>query len=122
MANPTFQDNIKTAIAAHGVWKVDLDQAVATGASHRKVDESKRDDACTFGKWLRTVDGGHKGPEYTKVMDLHARFHQEAAHVLSLALAGKKDEARKALDILGPFASTSASLTRAMVDWSKASG
>ena len=122
MSDPALQEAIKAGIAAHGAWKVDLDNAVATGASHRKLDDSKRDDLCALGKWLRTLNGAQQGEEYKKVMDLHAKFHTEAAKVLEMALAGKKDQAMKALDIMGPFSMTSGNLTRAMMDWSKKAG
>jgi hypothetical protein len=121
MAEPTFAEQIKGAIAAHSMWKGELDAAIATGKSNRDVNVVKKDDACAFGHWLHgTVDAQHKkGEDFSKVKDLHAKFHQAAASVLTLALAGRKDDAKKAMGQGTPFADTSASLTRAMMEWGK---
>jgi hypothetical protein len=121
MADPTFSEQIKSAIAAHSMWKAELDSAIATGKSTHNPATVKKDDQCNFGKWVHDkVDIQHKqGESFSKVKDLHQKFHDAAANVLTMALAGKKDEARKAMGQGTAFGEASANLTRAMMEWNK---
>lgn len=40
------------AIAAHGQWKVRLQQAIDTGQSEWSVEQVTVDDQCVLGKWI----------------------------------------------------------------------
>ena len=59
---------------------------------------------------------------YKTVHDLHARFHLEASHVLELALAGRREDAKSAMAMGSPFATVSSKLTTALTAWKKAMG
>jgi len=114
---------IRKAISAHGFWKHHLREAIASGSSEMTPAHVEADNECVFGKWLHSLptpdrDSAH----YDTVHSLHAAFHKEAAKVLRLALMGAKTEASHALESGGTFASASAALTRAMMDWRKTVG
>lgn len=120
-AGGEFAQQIDRAIGAHGMWKTRLKDAVTTGVSEFNVETVKVDNRCEFGRWLHQEASvqTRADPRYAQVRTLHAQFHQEAAAVLAQALAGKQTEARAALALRSPFASASARLTQAMVDWRK---
>ena len=111
-------EHINKAIAAHGRWKTHLRQAIETGKSEWKADSVRSDSLCDFGKWLHSCSSAEKATErWTKIRDLHAEFHREAARILTLALAGRKSEAEGAIALGSHFSKTSADLTLALVSW-----
>ena len=113
-------ETIQKAIGAHGMWKARLKTAIATGKSEFQVTNVKVDNLCEFGKWLYALPVQERtSPAGKAVQDLHAKFHQEAAKVLDLALRGQKADAEKAIELGSEFAKTSADLTRAMMNWQK---
>jgi hypothetical protein len=113
-------DQINKAIAAHGMWKVRLRQAVHEGKSEFTVARVSVDNQCDFGKWLYSLPPtDHQSPSWKKVHDAHAKFHKEAAHVLELALSGSKAEAESGLGNEAPFTKISVELTGAMMEWKK---
>ena len=113
-------DEIKKAIGAHGMWKTRLRSAVDTGHSEFTVDKVKADNNCDFGKWLHGLPNDEKKSEHwTKIRDLHAKFHVEAAKILESAVTGKKEVAAKGLDAASEFSKLSAGLTTAMMNWEK---
>ncbi len=112
--------DIDRAIGSHGLWKGCLRTAIEYGKSDVSVDAVARTDRCDFGKWLHgpALSAQDKASEqYTKVKDLHARFHKAAAAAIGLALAGKKAAAERILDVNGEFTAASAELTTAMLEW-----
>ncbi len=115
----SFEEQIQTAIGAHGMWKARLRQAVESGASEFKVDIVRRDDQCDFGRWLygeaRRVHGNDA--QFELVRSLHAEFHGEAARVLGHAVAGYRGQAEASMGIGGPFSRVSSSLTGALTRW-----
>ncbi len=111
---------IDRAIAAHARWKSNLRLAIQTGKSESTVEQAHRDDACALGHWLIDRPQHEKhGEHFRNVHDLHSRFHREAAHVLELALAGKRTEATAAMAIDGSFTAVSVKLTAALTAWKK---
>jgi hypothetical protein len=114
---------IDKAIAAHAWWKSQLRHVIDSGECDQTVDDVRADDRCEFGRWLSVRPVAEKTSEHFRtVSELHTRFHEEAAHVLELALAKRTDEALAAMVIGSPFASVSARLTSAMVAWKLALG
>ena len=108
------------AIAAHAGWKTRLRTAASSGKFDGTADNVKVDDECEFGKWLygSELSTAEKQTEhYRTVKQLHAKFHQDAAKVVDLAISGHKDEAEKALGIGGSHTKSSTALTQAMVKW-----
>ena len=112
---------IDKAIAAHALWKSHLRQAIDSGQWNQTVDDVRDDDRCEFGRWLKKRPVAEKTSKHFRtVSELHARFHEEAAHVLELAIAKRADEAAAAMAIGSSLASVSARLTSAMVAWKRA--
>lgn len=123
MTTSTLSDQITAAIGAHGMWKGRLKAAIDSGKSDAAPQAVEDDHACSFGKWLYGPElsaSDKASAHYKKSADLHRRFHQAAANVLSLALAGKKQQANQALDDNHDFAKISRELTRALVAWKEA--
>ena len=116
----SIQDEITTAIGAHGLWKSRLKDAILTGRSDVTPAAVRVDNQCKFGQWLygTTVSASTKAsPAYQECRDLHAKFHAAAAHVLELALAGQRDQAEAALRDGTDFSKASQKLTSAMIRW-----
>ncbi len=110
--------SIKRAIGAHGAWKRRLYEAIRTGQSDIPPAQAGRDNECEFGKWLHSLPPTERNPvHWEKVRNLHAAFHREAGHILSLALTGKSVEAESHLADGGSYADISAELTDAMKAW-----
>jgi len=116
------QEPIAAAMAAHGMWKVRLKSAIETGSSEFSPSIVQHDDRCDFGKWLRGESAMpfRGSPHYAKCADLHRQFHAVAAKVLTLALAGKRDDAARSMGVQGEYALASGALTKAMIDWKNA--
>lgn len=113
------RDEINKAVSAHGQWKQKLRAAIETGQCESTPDKVKMDSNCSFGKWLhRRIDPSAKQTEhYPIVVDLHAKFHKEAGHILALALTGKTELANEKLGLGSEFSKISSQLTQAMQHW-----
>ena len=95
-----LKNEIRAAIGAHGLWKGRLSSAIQTGKCDVSPSVAQQDNQCAFGKWLGgpSVDPAtRRSSEYAECKELHRKFHIAAARALSLALAGKKQEARNIL-------------------------
>jgi len=119
----TIHQQIAKSIGGHGMWKARLLKAIDQGVSDFSTNVVRQDNQCDFGKWLYGADlsAEVKGsPHYGKCRDLHRQFHLAAGKVLTLALANKKAEATRAMANDSEYATCSATLTKAMMDWDKA--
>ena len=115
-----LSDQINAAVTAHGRWKARLQVAIDTGKFDVAVPVVRSDHNCEFGKWLYALDAQtSRAPAYKTCKELHGKFHVAAADVLSLALAGKKQEALKALDRDSDFSKLSGALTIALMNWAR---
>ena len=118
----TLRDEINAAVGAHGLWKGKLREAIRSGRSSDAPAVLRQDMQCAFGQWLHSPslpDAARGTPHYDECVDLHARFHAAAAHVLELALTGRKAEAEAAFGPGSDFARLSAQLAGAMTRWQK---
>jgi len=83
-------------IGAHVMWKQRL-TAFLAGNSTETLDPDtiQLDDRCALGKWIYG-DGKAMSelPRYEEVRGLHAQFHQYAADVVRLHLAGTRPKPR----------------------------
>ena len=114
------QEEINKAIGAHGMWKQRIKDVIHSGQSQITPEKAEVDNQCEFGKWFCALPQADRACAFAgKVKELHAQFHKEAASVLRLALAGKKQDAEKGLEPSAPFGKISGSLTLAMMDWKK---
>ena len=110
--------HIDKAIAAHGLWKVRLRDAIRTGTSGFQVETVRRDDQCEFGKWLISLPGSAKETDICRqVASYHAQYHQMVASILEHAVSGGKKEAEKAMENRGDLAELSSQLTQTMMTW-----
>jgi methyl-accepting chemotaxis protein len=115
-----LKQQINAAVGAHGMWKAKLRTAIESGHCDVSVAAIRDDHRCTFGSWLHgeaRKAGMKNRAQYQTCVDLHKRFHGAAADVVSLALAGKKNEAQTAASAGGEFGRASAELTTAMLIW-----
>jgi len=113
---------IDQAIAAHGYWKAYLRNATITGKIDMSVETIRSDTQCVFGKWLDVsmlTSTERESYHYVTVKELHAKFHETAARVAGLVLAGKKSDAERMMAPDGDYAKVSAQLTLAMMEWKK---
>jgi len=108
-------NKIDKMILAHSQWKFRLKQAIDTQKTSFTVDELRDHHRCDFGKWLDSAEGKTLA-DYSKVYDLHKKFHHDGAHVLSLALAGHKSEAKAELEFGGQFSTVSAMLVNKLTE------
>ncbi|MBW8458901.1 MAG: CZB domain-containing protein [Thiobacillus sp.] len=86
-------------IGAHVMWKQRLTSFLAGESTENLDPETIRlDDRCALGKWLYGEGSAMSElPRYEEVRGLHAQFHQYAANVVNLHLAGNSAEAEKLL-------------------------
>jgi hypothetical protein len=113
---------IDQAIAAHGYWKAYLRNAIITGKIDTPVETIRSDNQCIFGRWLDAsmlTSTEKESYHYITVKELHAKFHETAARVAGLVLAGKKSDAERMMAPDGEYAKISAQLTLAMMGWKK---
>jgi hypothetical protein len=86
-------------IGAHVMWKQRL-TAFLAGDSTEALDSDtiRLDNRCALGQWIYG-DGTAMAqlPRYDEVRDLHAQFHQLAADIVQLHLAGNTAAADKLL-------------------------
>lgn len=112
------KDAITKGIAAHGMWKQRIIDAIKSGKSEWTPAIVNQDNQCEFGKWLYSCSAQERNsPYYSKIKELHAEFHQAAADVLTLALNGKKVEAEENISANSKYRSISAMLTKEMMSW-----
>jgi hypothetical protein len=112
------KESINAALDAHAQWKKRLMDAIGTGKSEFKAEEVSKDNRCQFGQWLYKLPSEDtRSEDFRKVQQLHAEFHRVAGSILSLALAGKKDEALSRLDYKGDYGLISGKLVLALNRW-----
>ncbi len=116
----SIHEQIQLALSAHGAWKQRLIDAIEKRSSAIAVGTARVDDQCAFGKWLygETLERGVKRSEqYGRCLELHRRFHAAAGDVLSLALAGDKDAASRAMAPGSEYARVSGALSSTLMEW-----
>ena len=93
--------------------------AIETGECESTPDKVKMDNNCAFGKWLyERIDPNAKSSSYyAKAVDLQAKFHKNAGHILELALNGDKEEAKLLMGLASDFTKYSGQLTRTLKEW-----
>ena len=117
-----LKDETDRAIIEHYLWGERLRNAIESGVSSISVEEAATDKLCPLGKWLYSDHISHTErqlPKYGELIALHAKFHQHASEILSLALAGNKMEALARLSVTSDYATTSLMLTGILKTWSQ---
>lgn len=109
---------IDLAISSHVVWRTKLKQLLVAGEPETDVETIRRDDCCTFGKWLDSLEADEQKDELiAKVRDLHTAFHLAAGEVAELALTRDIDGADAMLSPTGKYTAASEDLLLALEDW-----
>jgi hypothetical protein len=106
-------------IGAHVMWKQRLITFLAGDSTEKLDPETIRfDNRCALGKWIYG-DGASMShlPRYEEVRSLHAQFHQYAADVVNLHLAGNTADAEKLLH--GDYSRLSETLKHRMIGLSQ---
>lgn len=113
-----YVEEIKTAIGAHGAWKMKLKTAITTGKTDLDPNVLRCDDQCALGKWLHgsSIDlQTRMGMPYKVNKRVHAEFHECAARVVELVL--KHENAKAAALLEGEFTEKSDKVVRALNKW-----
>ncbi len=114
---------LKNAIAAHAAWTARLKAALVSRQLDIPVNTVKADDQCQFGKWLygKEVSAAEmQGEHYRTTRQLHTQFHEEAAKVAQMAVAGQKEAAEQAMGPTSEYVRISSALTKVLNKWYEA--
>ena len=112
-------DDVRKAIAAHGLWKARLQDAVQAGRSDYRASEVALADRCDFGRWLEAQPPATRGEAWARIAALHAEFHVAAAAVLYRLEAGDPVGAARMMAHGEPYSMASSRLTMAMLAWAR---
>lgn len=115
-------ETLTAMIAAHGVWKYRLHEAIISGNSGFSADDVASDDRCALGRWVHGDEGRrlHGQDQYEQVRAQHARFHRLAADILRGAVGGQPERARQDMESGTEFMTISASLVTLLDNWRNA--
>lgn len=108
---------IDEAIYAHSRWKMRLKNIIQSGQTDVPLLIIKNPNECQFGKWLNSDKEAKKSSYYQQVNELHAKFHEEAAEVVKLALSGLAKEAAEKMEMGSKFSELSAKLVNILAEW-----
>ncbi|MDD2729996.1 MAG: CZB domain-containing protein [Malikia sp.] len=88
------------AIESHHQWRVTLRNSIARKLKV-DVDRLRRDDCCELGRWLHGSAGQGWGsnPAFTRLLQHHRDFHQEAGRIGDLI---NQSQLREAERLVGP--------------------
>ena len=112
--------NITKAVIAHGKWKTRLRDAARSGRSEFTPEKVKVDNGCDFGKWFYSLPPEKiSTAQASKIREMHASFHKDAGHILTLSLQGQKAAATKAMEPGSHFNNVSAEIVAALAEWKK---
>jgi hypothetical protein len=109
---------IDAAIITHDEWKARLLAAIESGSSQLRPETVRADQLCEFGTWFHSLGPEFRGSlHYERVGALHAQFHEAAARVLALALAGRGVQALTSLEFGSEYIRASVLLVDEMQLW-----
>jgi hypothetical protein len=109
------RERFDEAILVHSQWKKRLKKAIETSTSDLTPKEAKDYHNCSFGQWLDSKDS-KKLPHHSELLEMHRKFHEEAAMILELALQGAKAEAIERIALGSQFGQLTAKLINKLVD------
>ena len=102
---------IAEIIAAHGLWKYRLHQAMLTRSSAFDPTTVRRDNACPLGKWVYGEARGALHPDLLeRIKGLHATFHRMTGDLLARSIAGDTAAVENATRPGGEYALLSGTL------------
>lgn len=89
--------DMKTALAAHEVWKERLRQVFEGEVDMPDISKVARDDLCLMGQWLHR-EGRRKygdNPAFLRLLGAHSEFHLCVGEALAAHAADDPDTARE---------------------------
>lgn len=109
---PDEAQQVEAAISSHVEWLGRLRTAIAQRSSELTPAMVRLDNQCAFGRWLyQGIPGAPRGSTaFEEIRRAHSQFHEQAAAILELALAGRKVEAERLMSPRGGFMATSGGL------------
>lgn len=97
--------NFDDAIKAHSDWKLKLQRYLKFPDQTIDVNNLSKDNVCALGCWLYGEGSSFRHlPEYDKLKQEHAAFHQAAADIVRRKDTGENVLADIALGSNSPFA------------------
>lgn len=98
ISHASLQTFIQTVKLDHIVWKGDV-YAVASGVSHKSIDDFADHTMCRLGKWYQSVGAENYGhiSAFKKLNEPHREVHRNGVEALILILNGEKEKAIKHL-------------------------
>lgn len=111
----TIEEEFQKAITAHSHWKYLLREAIRTGNNSLMIKDVKNPHLCELGKWLDSPTGKILSNR-AEIIKIHQDFHEEAAHILTLAVNGKKKEAEARMQLGSYFSQLTAKLINKLVE------
>jgi len=109
IANEIYQ-----AIVKHTAWKKRLHLIVETGKKGENISAENSE----LGKWLKVNAATlNSHPHYLAVLELQEKLHIEAQKAVALALRGKLEEARAAIEYGSEFEHLSQTLVHNIITW-----
>jgi hypothetical protein len=112
----TFAKPIIAGMTAHSELKRRLNETIARKSIDDAVAAACADDACSFGRWLRTeADAALRSTdEFRRVEAAHQCVHQAASAIVGEVRTGRIDAAVSALNSGGAYEREAAEFQRAM--------
>lgn len=104
------------AIKAHSDWKMKLKGYLRNPDGSLKAIDVSRDNKCALGQWIYGEGAKWSAlPEYEILKTEHAKFHKEAAQVITKADSGQNITEEIALGANSGFSEASASVVGAIM-------
>lgn len=108
--------NFDEAIRAHSDWKMKLGTYLRNPDGSLKSAEISPDNKCPLGQWIYGEGAKFSTlPEYEILRTEHAKFHKEAAQVVTKADSGQNVTEEVALGANSGFAKASSSVVSAIM-------
>ncbi len=94
----SLQTFMQTVKLDHIVWKGEV-YAVASGVSHKSIDDFSDHTMCRLGKWYQSTGFEKYGQisAFKKLNEPHREVHKNGVEALALILRGEKEQAIKYL-------------------------
>lgn len=105
------------AVNSHSEWKRKLHAYLSNPDGSMNVDEVGATNQCKLGRWVRGDGRKYASfPEFTKLIEEHARFHKAAADVVGRADRGQDVSFEFALGVGSEFSLASSAVVLAIMD------
>ncbi len=118
----SINEELARAFGSHTLWKTRIERAAESGRSEFLPDDVRKENLCTFGKWLNDAalpENVRQSDHYRRVKALHAEFHVAAGNAIDQALAGQAQAARTDLRE-GRYYTAAQRFYNGVFDWQRA--